>query len=214
MKRIVVWVDREASIGLMLGILVDLPGLNLPLKVIKFFHRQASKEFNPPFYLKGGLQEALVFLLVATLERGRILDAPVGGDRRAGENGRSLAGIVRDRDDEIKVNVREFMPGLAESARGVEMEVFTENLERKRVDFAGRRFASTVDLKAISADGTKEGFGENAAVGVSGAEKEDSESWAHGCKLINRYSALRGALFQSCDKIVTIPPLAFLQLTG
>lgn len=183
MKRIVVWVDREASIGLMLGILVDLPGLNLPLKVIKFFHRQASKEFNPPFYLKGGLQKALVFLLVGTLERGRILDAPVGGDRRAGENGRSLAGIVRDRDDEIKTNVRKITPGLAEDARGVETEVFTENLERKRMDFAGRRFATTVNLEPISGQRAKEGFGENTPVGVSGAEKENSESWMHGSKL-------------------------------
>ena len=120
----------------------------------------------------------LVFLFVGTFECNRILDTPMGGDRRAGEYGRSLASIVRDRDDEIKVNVRKFMPGLAEGARGVEMEVFTENLERKRMDFAGRRFASTVDLKPISAHRAKEGFGENTPVGVSGAEKENAETWS------------------------------------
>ncbi len=175
--------NQEASIGLVPGILVDSPGLSLSLKVIKFFHGQASKEFNAPFHLKRDLQKMLVFLFIGTFEGNRILDAPMGGDRRAGEYGRALASIVRDRDDEIKANVRKIMPGLAEDARGVEMEVFTENLERKRMDFAGRRFATTVNLEPIFGQRAKEGFGENTPVGVSGAEKENSESWVHGSRL-------------------------------
>ncbi|MGB9273929.1 MAG: hypothetical protein WCC08_01700, partial [Terrimicrobiaceae bacterium] len=70
------------SAGLMPGILVDLPGLHLSLKVIKFFDRQASKEFNAPFHLKRDLQKMPVFLFVGAIEGKRILEAPVGGDRR------------------------------------------------------------------------------------------------------------------------------------
>ena len=146
--------------------------------MIKFFHGQASKEFDAPFDLKGGLQEMLVFLFVRTLEGHRIIDAPMGGDRRAGKTGDALAGIVRDRDDEIKVNVRKIMPGLAEGAGGVEMEVFAENFEDERVDFASRSFAGAVNFKAISAHRTKEGLGEDTPLGVAGAEKEDAESWS------------------------------------
>jgi hypothetical protein len=80
------WVDAGPPRG--------FAGLDLPLKVIKFFHRQASKEFDAPFHLKRDLQKMPVFLLLGTFEGNRILDAPMGGDRRAGEDGRSLAGIA------------------------------------------------------------------------------------------------------------------------
>jgi hypothetical protein len=169
----------EALATLVQCVLVDLPGLNLPLKVIKLFHRQASKEFDAAPYLKSGLKKMLASLLVRTLEWHRVRDTPVGRHRRAGKYRAPLARIVGDRDDEIKMDSGKIMPRFAAGARGVFVEVFLKNFEDKRVDSARRRFAATIDLKTISADRAKETFGEDTAVGVSSAEKENAEFRAH-----------------------------------
>jgi hypothetical protein len=48
------------------------------------------------------------------------------------------------------------------------------------MDFAGWRLAAAIHLEPISAQRAKEAFGENAPVGVPGAEKENAEPWMHG----------------------------------
>ena len=101
------------------------------------------------------------------------------GDGPAGKGRAPLARVVTDGDDEIKTNVAEIVPGLAHRAGGINFEVFAENFQDERVDFPLRRFATTVDLEAIGTHRAKEIFGEDAAVGVAGAEKEDAEFWAH-----------------------------------
>jgi hypothetical protein len=122
-------------------VLVNLPGLNFPLKVIKFFHWQASKEFDAAPYLKGGLKKALKSLLVGIFQDHRIRDAPVGSNRRAG------ARVIGDRDDEVKMDARKITPRFAEGSRRVDFEVFAENFEHERIEFARWRFAATVYLK-------------------------------------------------------------------
>jgi hypothetical protein len=101
---------------LMPGILLDLPGSYLALKVIELFDGQTIQEFDAPFDLEGGLQEHLVFILLRAFERNGIRDTPVGGNRRARENRASLARIVAHGDDEIEMNVGKFVPRLTLSA--------------------------------------------------------------------------------------------------
>jgi hypothetical protein len=92
---------------------------------------------------------------------------------------------------------------------GSVLNLSDENFEHKRMDFARRNFGRAVYLETISRQRAGKIFGENTAARVASTEKKNAEFLAHKGEVSNRYSQLRWPLFQSCDKIVTILPLAF-----
>lgn len=113
------------------GMLVDLPGVNLSLKMIELFDGQAVEQLNAALDLKGRLQKMLVLLFVRAFERHGIIDAPVGADRGARKSRAALAGIVGESDDKVKILVGEVLPGVCHRAGGIYFEVFAENLQAR-----------------------------------------------------------------------------------
>ena len=113
------------------GMLVDLPGVNLSLKMIELFDGQAVEQLNAALDLKGRLQKMLVLLFVRAFERHGIIDAPVGAHRGARKSRAALAGIIGERDNKVKLLVGEFLPGVCHRAGGIYFEVFAENLQAR-----------------------------------------------------------------------------------
>jgi hypothetical protein len=62
---------------------------------------------------------------------------------------------------------------------GIYLEIFAKNFQDKRVHFAGGSLTCAIDLKAIASRRAEEELGEDAALGVAGAKKEDSEFGMH-----------------------------------
>ena len=193
---------------------MDLARVSFALKVVQFLDRQTAEKLDPPLDLEGGLQKMLVFFFLRTLERRGIFNAPMGGHWHSGKNRASFTGIVRECDDKVKVAIGKLVPRIPDGTGRVDFEVFAQNFQNDRVDFPFRSFTGARDLKAVSPQGTKEIFGENAPLRVTSAEEQNTEGWAHNGKLFTDKRRRTASLFQSCDKIVTILPLAFAELIG
>src|SRR5262245_15043141 len=104
--------------------------------MIKLFDWEAVEQFDAAPDLKGGLQKVLVLLLVRAFECRGIIDAPVGADRGAWKSRTTLAGIVGEGDDEVKMLVGKLLPGVCNRAGGIYLKVFSKNLQDQGVDFA------------------------------------------------------------------------------
>jgi hypothetical protein len=148
----------------MLGVLVDLTGLNFTLEVIELVDRQATEEFDAALDLQSGLQKVFVLFFLGAFECHRIVDAPMGGNRRARKNRASLAGIVREGDDEVKMTVGELMPGISDGACRVYPEVFAQNFQSEGMNFAFGSFTGAVNFKVVAAYRTEEKLREDAAL--------------------------------------------------
>ena len=118
------------------GGLVDLTDFDFALEVIEFFDRQAAEKFDASLDLEGGLQKVFVLFFLAARECHRILNAPMGGNRRAREDGAPLARVVREGDDEVEMPVGKLVPGVSDRAGRIDLEVFAENLQHERMNVA------------------------------------------------------------------------------
>ena len=154
---------------------MDLARVNFALEVVQFFHCQAVEQFNPALDLEGSLQEVLVFLLLRTLECRGIIDAPMRGNRCSRKNGASLAGIVREGNDKVKVTIDELLPGISDSTSRVDLKVFAENLQGERMGLTRRSFTGASDFKAVAAERAKQMLGKDASLRVTSAEKQNTK---------------------------------------
>jgi hypothetical protein len=194
------------------GVVLDLTGLDLSLEVVEFFDREAVKEVDAALDLKGDLQEMLVLLFLGALEGQRVLDTPMSGHGRAREDRTSLPCIVGKCNDKVEVLIREFMPGIPHRACGVDLEILAKNFQDLRMNVTFGSFARAENLKAIAPCRSEKKFSEDAAFRIASAKKEDVEERTHRAKLFTDTRGDHSPLFESCDKIVTILPLAFWRL--
>ena len=105
----------------------------------------------------------------------RVLDTPVGRHRPAGPYRASLVGgLVAYREHEIqmrRIGPRKLVPVLAAQAFGAD-PVALQQLKRAGADLPCRLAAGTEGPEAALADFVQDGFGEDAAGRVAGAEKK------------------------------------------
>jgi hypothetical protein len=194
------------------GVVVNLTGLDLSLEVVELFDREAVKEVDAALDLKGDLHETLVLLFLGALEGQRVLDTPMSGDGRPWEDRASLTCIVRKRNDEVEILIREFTPGIPHRARGVDLEILAKNFQDQRMNVTFGIFAGAENLKTIAPCRSEKKFGEDATFRIASAKKEDAEERTHRAKHFTHTREHHSSLFESCDKIVTILPLAFSRL--
>src|SRR4249920_3477940 len=70
---------------------------------IQFGQRQAEEQLNAVLQPAVGMEECLALVLIAAFDGGRILDAPVRGDRLARPHRAHLAGrVVANGEDEVE----------------------------------------------------------------------------------------------------------------
>ena len=133
------------------GMLMDLPGVNFALKMIQLFDRQAVEKLNAALDLKGRLQKMLALLLLRTLERHGIIDAPVGADRGARKSrARSRASSERVMTKSKSWSAKSCQE-FADRAGGIYFEVFAENFQDEGMNFASRSFTGAANFKAVAA---------------------------------------------------------------
>lgn len=111
---------------------------------------------------------------------GGVGHAPVGDDGLAGPDGAGFFGVVAEGDDEVKVNVVEFVPGFAACGGGVDAEILLEDGEGHGVGLAFGRGSGADGVEAAGEVPAGDEFGEDAAGGIAGAEEEESVGAVHG----------------------------------
>ena len=63
----------------------------------------------------------------------------------------------------------------ATAPAGIYLEVFAENFQGERVDFARRSFPGAPDFKAVAAERAKQILGQDASLRVTSAEKQNTK---------------------------------------
>lgn len=98
----------------------------------------------------------------------------MGDHRLTWPNRAGFLSVVADGDDEIELDVFEFVPGFTGGVAGIDVYVFQE-LDGERMDRAGGLGAGAVGLEATFADALHRVFGNDTAGRVARAEKQDFE---------------------------------------
>src|SRR5271154_2881768 len=121
-----------------------------------------------------GVAEGLVDLAGRAFDGGGIGDAPVGGPGLAGPDGTDFAGgVVANGEDEIekgRAGFGEFVPGLAAKAGGWK-GCGVEKAESGGMDGTFGMAAGAVGGEIRGAFPSEDGFGEDGAGGIAGAEE-------------------------------------------
>ena len=142
--------------------------------MVECLNGKPDKRLDPLFQGLKGDAERRHFLRFRALHSCRIIDAPVRPDGlsipdRAGLLGR----ISTDRNDEVYVRrarLREFIPAFASEPRSVYLERMQERKGRG-VYSPGGMTARAVTCESLSTLGPQNGFGQDAAGGVSRAKE-------------------------------------------
>ena len=156
----------------------------------------------------------LVFFCLGTFKCRGVVDAPMRGNRRSGKDRTSLPGIVREGDDKVEITIGELVPGIPHGTDRINLKVLAKDFQDERMRFACGGLPGAVNFKAIPSEGAKDKFRENAAIRVARAEKQNTKGRVHNGELFTDKRGRTGSPCQSCDKIVTILPLALSQLIG
>ncbi len=141
-------------------------------------HRQVDEQRDAVLEVAERGDEGTLLVDVAAFDGGRVLDAPVRGDRLARPQRTGFAGgVVADGQHEIHprcVRPGEHLPALG--GQPVDrIAVARQHLEGEGIDRALRHAAGREGVKAAAAVLAQDGFGHDRARRVSRAEEQDVE---------------------------------------
>ena len=124
-------------------------------------------------------EECLLFGIGA-FKVSRVGRPPMRNYRLAGPHRTRFLGAIAKSDDEVEVDVREFVPRLAAGAAYINVVLFTKNTQSQWVGSSLGLGACTMGLEATGNDSIGEKFCQNASGRVSRTEEQDLKWWRFG----------------------------------